>query len=72
MSMKMEALNCSNELTFEGIIEDFSPVIKKTLRNVNVQDRDDVEQEIKMKIFEKFEVLQSVAAPDFFEFMEKR
>ncbi|MFD0768959.1 hypothetical protein ACFQZ1_08555 [Bacillus sp. CGMCC 1.60114] len=71
MSMDLEAVYSLNELTYEAIIKDFSPKIRKSLRNVAVQERDDMEQEIKMKIFEKFEVLQNVAAPTFFEFVEK-
>ncbi|MED1559482.1 hypothetical protein [Bacillus paramycoides] len=70
--MEMGSICCLNELTYESIIEDFAPKIRKSLRNVHVQERDDMEQEIKMKIYEKFEVLQSVAAPTFFEFIEEK
>ncbi|WP_336771351.1 hypothetical protein [Bacillus bombysepticus] len=67
----MEECCCTNELTYESVLKNFAPVIKKTVMNVKMQDREDVEQEIKLKILEKFEVLQNVAAPTFFEFLEK-
>ncbi|MEM5666243.1 hypothetical protein AAHB94_31305 [Bacillus toyonensis] len=38
---------------------------------MKMQDREDVEQEIKLKILEKFEVLQNVAAPTFSNFLKK-
>nr|WP_232304362.1 hypothetical protein [Bacillus cereus] len=70
--MNLEAVHFLNELTYEGILEDFAPKIRKSLRNVELQERDDMEQEIKLKIYEKFTLLQNVSAPSFFEFVGER
>ncbi|MBC6975084.1 MULTISPECIES: hypothetical protein [Bacillus] len=56
---------------FEEIIEMFSPKINKCIRNTPKQERDNVAQEIKIKILEKIPILQSMAAPSFFDFIEQ-
>lgn len=56
---------------YESIIEEFTPKIKKSLNNTPYQEQEDLEQEIKMKIYEKISVIEQLSAPGFFEFMDK-
>ncbi|KAB2477757.1 hypothetical protein [Bacillus cereus] len=67
----MEALNGMENLSFEEIVKEFTPRITKCLRNTPMQEREDLEQEIKIKIYEKMDLIQNIKAPDFFEFVEK-
>lgn len=57
------------EKDIEKLIEAFSPKIRKTLRNTAWQEREDLEQEIKIKIFEKCTIFQNMEIPGFFEFL---
>ncbi|WP_036803248.1 hypothetical protein [Pontibacillus halophilus] len=57
------------EERFNQIINAFDPKIKKVLANTPLQEREDLEQEIKIKIYEKMDVLDSFNAPGFFEFL---
>lgn len=66
----MEALNGMKNMSYEEIVKMFSPRITKCLRNTPIQEREDLEQEIKIKIFEKMDLIQNIKAPDFFEFVE--
>ncbi|WIY58991.1 hypothetical protein [Bacillus arachidis] len=59
------------KVDFEEIIVKFSPKINKSLRNTPIQEREDLEQEIMMKIYEKIPFLQNMSAPTFFDFIEK-
>ncbi|MED0876784.1 hypothetical protein [Bacillus mobilis] len=69
--MNNDFLNRVNDLCYEEIINEFSPKIKKSLRNTPFQERADLEQEIKLKIYEKMDVLENISAPHFFEFVEE-
>ncbi|MGR0121657.1 hypothetical protein [Bacillus halotolerans] len=60
-----------NELDYTDLITVFSPKIKKSLKNTDVQEQEDLEQEIKIKIYEKMMLLQQIQAPGFFEFLKK-
>ncbi|MGG0051548.1 sigma-O factor regulator RsoA [Bacillus atrophaeus] len=53
----------------ERLIAGFSPMIKKKLRNTSFQEREDLEQELKIKIFEKADMLLCQEAPGFWEFI---
>ena len=44
--------NCTT-IEFEEIIEMFSPKINKCIQNTPFQERENIEQEIKIKILEK-------------------
>jgi hypothetical protein len=46
-----------------------NPKIKKSLKNTNYQDRNDLEQEIKLKIIESYEKIAAIEAPNFEEFL---
>ncbi|MCU5376718.1 hypothetical protein OCA08_06150 [Bacillus cereus] len=59
------------EVNFEEIIKMFAPKINKCLRNTPLQERENLEQEIKIKIYEKMPILQNMPAPNFFDFIEK-
>ncbi|MES5398167.1 hypothetical protein RI119_18485 [Bacillus amyloliquefaciens] len=59
-----------NELDYTELITVFSPKIKKSLKNTDVQEQEDLEQEIKIKIYEKMMLLQQIQAPGFFEFLK--
>lgn len=50
------------------IIEDFIPKIKQCLHNTDYQEREDLEQEIKLKIIEKLATVQFQDAPSFWDF----
>lgn len=50
------------------IINDFNPKIKQALLNTHFQDRQDLEQEIKLKIIESYDKISKLEAPNFEEF----
>ena len=51
----------------EIILKEFTPIIKKGLQNTPLQEREDLEQEIKIKILEKIDMLMEQEAPDFLD-----
>lgn len=53
-----------------NIIERFQPKIKKSLSNTNYQDREDLEQEIKVKIIEKLTNIKFNDCPSIWELLE--
>lgn len=61
--------NLCTDRNIEMLIEDFTPKIKKSLRNTALQERGDLEQEVKMKIYEKCILFQEMKTPGFFEFL---
>lgn len=60
-----------NEIDYTELITSFSPKIKKSLKNTDSQEQEDLEQEIKIKIYEKMMLLQQIEAPGFFEYLKK-
>jgi hypothetical protein len=52
-----------------NLIDSLNPKIKKSLKNTNYQDRNDLEQEIKLKIIESYEKIAAIEAPNFEEFL---
>ncbi|TQR31745.1 hypothetical protein C7Y47_14110 [Lysinibacillus sphaericus] len=50
------------------IIENFIPKIKQCLHNTDFQEREDLEQEIKLKIIEKLATVEFQDAPSFWDF----
>lgn len=66
--------NTVDKLTLEEllqIVETLDPKIKKSLFNTHRQDREDLEQEIKLKIIESYEKIAGFSAPNFEEFLEE-
>ncbi|MEC1259590.1 sigma-O factor regulator RsoA [Bacillus swezeyi] len=61
-------MNLHNE-DIEKLLESFTPMIKNKLRNTSYQERDDLEQELKMKICEKADMLLCQDVPGFWEFI---
>ncbi|MEB2280560.1 hypothetical protein LAV73_11185 [Lysinibacillus xylanilyticus] len=59
--------NQSNEETLT-IIENFIPKIKQCLYNTEYQEREDLEQEIKLKIIEKLATVRFQDPPSFWDF----
>ena len=59
--------NQYNEETIT-IIENFIPKIKQCLHNTDFQEREDLEQEIKLKIIEKLATVEFQDAPSFWDF----
>jgi hypothetical protein len=57
----------NNEETLT-IIENFIPKIKYCLHNTDYQEREDLEQEIKLKIIEKLATVKFQDAPSFWDF----
>lgn len=53
----------------EKLLENFTPMIKSKLNNTSYQEREDLEQELKMKICEKAEMLLCQEVPGFWEFI---
>ncbi|MDO7485163.1 hypothetical protein Q5O89_02880 [Peribacillus frigoritolerans] len=51
------------------LLDSLNPKIKKSLKNTNYQDRNDLEQEIKLKIIESYEKIAAIEAPNFEEFL---
>lgn len=50
------------------IIENFTPKIKQCLHQTSYQDREDLEQEIKLKIIEKLTMKEFENTPSFWNF----
>ncbi|MFC9541645.1 hypothetical protein ACFTQ7_17470 [Lysinibacillus sp. NPDC056959] len=50
------------------VIENFTPKIKQCLHNTDYQEREDLEQEIKLKIIEKLATVKFQDAPRFWDF----
>lgn len=69
--MVMPNFKFSSDNNFEEILNLFLPKIKKSLRNTPFQEREDLEQEIKLKIYEKIDVFNGFSAPGFFDFIEE-
>ncbi|MBB4823178.1 hypothetical protein HNO89_000396 [Sporosarcina luteola] len=63
--------NVNNELCLEEIIREFTPKIKKSLSNTSWQEREDLEQEIIIKIYNKYKLLENSPVPGFFEFLSQ-
>ncbi|GEN32356.1 putative FlaG/YvyC family protein [Cerasibacillus quisquiliarum] len=55
----------------ELIIEKFGPKIKNSLKNTHFQEREDLEQEIKLKIIEKLTDFKVKEVPSFWEIINK-
>lgn len=51
------------------IIESFNGKIKQSLTHTSYQERDDLEQEIKLKIIEKLYTVEFREAPSFWNFL---
>ncbi|MFD1608523.1 hypothetical protein [Oceanobacillus luteolus] len=52
------------------ILDDFHPKIKKSLKNTEYQDREDLEQEINMKIIEKYSTIRYDDCPSIWELLK--
>lgn len=63
--------NSLNEYEVVEIIEAFKPKIKKSLYNTTPNEREDLEQEIKLKIVEKIHDIYSNDVPGFFQFINR-
>lgn len=61
--------SCSKEL--ELIMENLELKIKKHIKQTEIKERDDLEQEMKIKIIEKLPELLDDEVPSFFEFATK-
>ncbi|WP_263704996.1 hypothetical protein [Bacillus thuringiensis] len=59
-----------NSCNYEEILRIFKFKICSCLQNTPYQEREDLEQEIKMKIFEKVGVINGLEVPGFFEFLD--
>lgn len=77
----MKSLNhiyCTKELNnlydnkdWEDILDDFQIKINLNLHKVPFHERDDLEQEIKLKIIEKMRLLKDIQIPGFWEFISE-
>ncbi|MCI0768091.1 hypothetical protein [Bacillus sp. TL12] len=66
--LKYEDQNLSIS-NYEVILQFFNLKIRKCLQNTPYQEREDLEQEITLKIFEKMNVINDLEVPGFFEFL---
>lgn len=55
----------------EAILEQFNPKIKKCLQNTHFQEREDLEQEIKLKIIEKINCIKVNNPPSFWTLLDE-
>ncbi|KKB75445.1 sigma-O factor regulator RsoA [Bacillus sp. FSL M8-0052] len=62
-------MNLSNDRDFEEWLETFMPMIRNKLKNTSFQEREDLEQELKIKIYEKADMLLCQDVPGFWEFV---
>ncbi|MED4286328.1 hypothetical protein P4679_30810 [Priestia megaterium] len=53
------------------IIEKLSPVIKKHVKETVLEEREDLEQEMWIKVMEKIDLMWEEDVPGFFEYVEK-
>ncbi|MDA1476434.1 sigma-O factor regulator RsoA [Bacillus changyiensis] len=53
----------------EKLLETFMPMIKNKLRNTTYQEREDLEQELRIKIYEKVDMLLYQEVPGFWDFI---
>lgn len=60
-----------NKAAMESVIKLFEPKLKKTLYMTNPNDRDDLEQELKMKMVSYIKEYDMNSVPGFWEFKEK-
>ncbi|MBA9026957.1 MULTISPECIES: hypothetical protein [Bacillaceae] len=51
------------------MVDSLKPKIKKSLQNVAYADREDLEQELMLKIIESYEKIAGLNAPNFEEFL---
>ncbi|GIN64900.1 hypothetical protein OZL92_09420 [Bacillus sonorensis] len=65
----MITVSLHDEKDIEKLLENFTPMIKSKLNNTSYQEREDLEQELKMKICEKAEMLLCQEVPGFWEFI---
>jgi PP-loop superfamily ATP-utilizing enzyme len=71
VSIKKESTEIeANNIDIETILEQLEFKIRKHVKETVLDERDDLSQEIKIKILEKVEVFLNEDAPGFFEFTE--
>lgn len=61
----------SNTKRKRDLIQKMEPKIKKSIRHIPWQYREDVEQEIKMKVMESIDKVNTYDVPSFFEYTAK-
>ncbi|MDA2384047.1 hypothetical protein PDN41_20255 [Bacillus cereus] len=59
-----------NTENFEVMVELFQPKIQQCIKHTPLREREDLEQELKLKIYEKINLMHNFSAPGFFEFIE--
>ncbi|MGG0026829.1 hypothetical protein ABEX92_02965 [Bacillus safensis subsp. osmophilus] len=52
----------------EELLQMLNPLIKKCLYNVSYQEREDFEQDIKLKLLDRFNFINDQEVPGFWEF----
>lgn len=65
----MTYINGEEQFTYEEILENFNLKIKKSINAVPYQERDDLEQEIKIKIYEKLDTVNNIKCPGFYDYI---
>ncbi|MBP1970305.1 hypothetical protein J2Z83_002423 [Virgibacillus natechei] len=54
---------------YHTLLTKFKPKIKKSLNQTDYQKREELEQELKLKLYEKMPVIQNLEAPGLIEFL---
>lgn len=56
----------------ELMLEILTPKIKKSIRETDIQHREDLEQELKVIMYKKLKEKENEVIPNFFDILEKR
>ncbi|MBY7141575.1 helix-turn-helix domain-containing protein [Virgibacillus sp. NKC19-3] len=56
----------------EKIIKELSPRIKNSITNTAYQEREDLEQELAIKIIEKIQMFECRDSPGFWDFVQSK
>ncbi|KFM95050.1 hypothetical protein D0U04_30270 [Bacillus clarus] len=67
VELKDEILSSCN---YEEVLQLFNFKIRSCLHNTPYQEREDLEQEIKMEIFKKIDVINKLEVTGFFQFLD--
>ncbi|OFD69943.1 hypothetical protein BWGOE8_58640 [Bacillus mycoides] len=53
-------------------LNQIDPIIRKHLKETDINERDDLSQDIKFKVIDKIEVIKNDNAPNFIEYIKEK
>ncbi|WP_185819819.1 helix-turn-helix domain-containing protein [Salibacterium salarium] len=71
MELALKARNNDSE-AMSDILEQFEPFIQKSLKQTSMQEREDLQQDLRLACFESIHHFHIERVPGFFEFCEKQ